>query len=654
MNKALLIDLYELTMAQVYFKYKPSAAATFDLFIRSPRRPFYVACGIGEAITSIETFRFTKEDIDYLRELTLFEDEFLEYLKDFSFQGTVWAVEEPEIVFSGEPIMRISGNLIEAQLLESMLLNKINFATTLATKAARVVLAAGGRSVYDFSLRRTQGQEASLAAAKYSYIAGAQGTSNVLAGFLYKIPVVGTMAHSFVMSFEREIESFMKFVQTFPTKSVLLVDTYDTKKGVQSAIRAAKFLKKEGVELLGVRLDSGDLAEDAKYARNILDQEGLIDTDILVSGNLDEYKISALIESKAPIDSFGVGTNMGCSADLPYTDVIYKLAEIQEKGKDFIPVMKLSESKCTLPSCKQVFRVYGADNIMKKDIIGLDAEPLTGKRLLKKVMECGTRLHKAKDIQEQRKICAQKLYQLPESLRHDGVESHYPVGLSERLSALTVKLTQQIAQRISRKVVFMDIDTQYDFVHKTGSLSVSGAGAIVTNLKKLTNFAKQHNILIISSQDTHTKNDPEFKDFAVHCVAGTRGHKKIKETTLKLSKIMPLKKTYSVQELADIASRYFQVIFEKSTLSIFSNPNILGLLESIFPDKIYVYGVVTEHSIKDTIEGLMKEGFSVAIVEDAVKEISSREKEKLFSLWKKKGIEFITAQEVFKRCVSAA
>jgi len=460
------------------------------------------------------------------------------------------------------------------------------------------------------------------------------------------------MAHSFVMSFEREIESFIKFVQAFPTKSVLLVDTYDTKKGVQSAIQTAKFLKKEGVELLGVRLDSGDLTEDAKYARHALDQEGFIDTDILVSGNLDEYKIAALVNSKAPIDSFGVGTHMGCSADMPYTDVIYKLVEIQERGKDFIPVMKLSEGKSTVPSRKQVFRVYDASGVMQKDTIALDTEQCAGKKLLKKVMEQGNRLYKVRDVHEQRKICAQKLSGLPDSLRHLRGDYRYPVNVSEKLAALTAQLAKHIKQRIAKKIVFMDIDTQYDFMHKKGALPVAGAEAIVNNLKKLTGFAQQQHILIVSSQDTHLKGDAAFKDVAAHCIVGSRGHKKIKETIARSCKIISSKKNYSMQELTHIASCCAQVIFEKSGVSIFAHPNMLGFLEAIFPDKIYIYGVATERGIKDAVEGLAKEGFTVAIVQDAIKEMFSGEKEKLFSAWKKKGIEFVNVQEVLASCLT--
>lgn len=449
MSNALVLDLYELTMAQAYFKDKPSAYATFDLFIRSSRRPFYVACGIEDAVSFVEKLKFSKEDLDYLRELALFEDDFLDYLNEFKFKGEIWSVEEPEIIFAQEPIMRISANIIEAQIIESVLLNKINLATTLATKAARIVASAKAKAVYDFSLRRTQGIEASLACAKYSYIAGTKGTSNMLAGFLYKIPVAGTMAHSYVMSFDKEIDSFLAFAQAFPTKSIFLVDTYDVRKGIRSAVKVAKIMKKEGLDLLGIRLDSGNFIEDSKYARNLLDQEGLIDTIIVASGNLDEQKIEKLLNAKAPIDVFGVGTNMGCSSDLPYTDVIYKLVEIKTNGKGFMPTMKFSAEKLTFPSRKQVFRSYGAGGIMQSDIIGLFDEKIKGKKLLRKIMDKGVPLSKEKDTMQKRDIFAKKIKTVPSGLLRLENNDNYPVKISKRLSRITESLKEQIKKRIS-------------------------------------------------------------------------------------------------------------------------------------------------------------------------------------------------------------
>jgi nicotinate phosphoribosyltransferase len=641
MSKSLLVDLYELTMAQVYFKHKRNVLATFDLFIRSRRRPFYVACGIDDVLNYIQDLRFSKEDIDYLKSLAIFEDEFLDYLKNFRFKGDIWGIEEPEIIFAQEPILRISGSLIEAQIIESIILNKINLATTLATKAARVVIAAKGRGVYDFSLRRTQGEEASLAAAKYSYMVGAKGTSNVYAGFLYNIPVVGTMAHSFVMSFEREIDSFLAFTLQFPTKSILLIDTYNIERGITSAIKVAKFLKRRGFELLGIRIDSGDLTKTVKYVRSCLDREGLVDTFIFVSGNLDEYKIDKLIKENVPVDAFGVGTNMGCSSDLPYTDVIYKLVEIKERGKDFIPTMKLSEGKTTLPSKKQIFRIFNKNGFMEKDYIELERERICGKKILKKLMNGGRRTCKEKSLEEKREIFLEKIKKVPPYLKKLDSVCNYPVKIGKQLSLRLKGLKEKIEKRISPKIVFVDIDTQYDFLDKKGALYVKNSESILKNLKLLTNFAKKHRILILSSQDTHRKEDPEFEQFSPHCIKGTWGHKKIKETLIDKYKIISFKKSYSSEELRKIVEKFNQIILEKSILNVFSNPNTLKLLEIIFPEEVYVYGVVTEYCIKEAVNGFLKWGFSVVVIEDAIKEISSKEKDKLFSIWKKKGVKFI-------------
>ncbi|MBN2483284.1 MAG: nicotinate phosphoribosyltransferase [Candidatus Omnitrophica bacterium] len=644
MSKALAVDLYELTMAQVYHKYKPGTYATFDLFVRSARRPFYVACGIDEALNYLAELSFDKEDIEYLKSLGMFEEEFLAYLEKFRFQGTVWAVEEPEIVFANEPIMRITASLIEAQIVESFLLNQVNLGTTLATKAARVVIAAQGKGVFDFSFRRTQGVEASLACAKYSYMTGVLGTSNVLAGQKYRIPVSGTIAHSFVMSFDREIESFLSFAKEFPTRSIFLVDTYDVRCGIDSALKVARFLKQRGIDLVGIRLDSGNLVEDSHYARVQLDREGFIDTMIVASGDLDEYKIEELLDQRAPIDVFGVGSNLGSSSDSPYTDVIYKLVEIKEKGKDSVPTMKTSEGKSTLPGRKQVYRSFNPAGIMMGDEVALDKEDNHEKKLLRKVMEKGKRLYREKTLGEKRKIFNQKQSALPDFLRKAEVAGHYDVKVSKRLSEVTVRLTDEMKSRTEEKIVFFDVDTQYDFLDKKGALRAPGAEAIIANLKKLTQCASAGGIRIISSLDTHRRDDPEFKEFPAHCVKNTRGHKKIKETTLKNAKTLSVKKMHSFAELRTMLRKHPQLILEKHTLNVFSNPNAHNLLEVIFPDKTYVYGAVTEYCVREVVEGLLKNNFSVAIVEDAVKEVSKKEKDRLFASWRRRGVEFIKTQ----------
>ncbi len=636
-------------MAQVYFNTKRGVTATFDLFIRSAARPFYVACGLSDVLLELEKFRFSEEDINYLRGLALFEKDFLEYLRNFRFKGEVWGIREPEIVFPQEPILHVTGNIIETQVVESMLLNRINLATTLATKAARVVMAAKGRGVYDFSLRRTQGGEASLSAAKYSYIVGAKGTSNLLAGCKYGIPVVGTMAHSFVMSFEREIESFFAFARQFPTKSILLIDTYDTQKGIENAIRVARYLKKIGITLLGVRLDSGNIAEEAKRVRMILDKEGFIDTIIFASGNLDEYRIRDLINKRAPVDAFGVGTNMGCSADRPFTDVIYKLVEIQGDDGKFIPAMKLSKGKTTLPGKKQVFRIYSRRGVIEKDVIASSDERIKGEKLLFRLMHNGKCCFSERSILEQRRLFERKFALLPSYLKQIDARKSYPVVVSPILQRIVRSTKKAIKERIKEKVVFFDVDTQHDFLSSQGALYVPGAERVVKNLVRLTNVAEKKKILVISSRDTHSRDDPEFKDFPSHCIRGTKGSRKISGTLLAKHKVVSFRKVYPEKKLKLLSEQVEQIILEKNTINVLSNPNTLLLLNILLPDRIYVYGVATDYCVKAVVEGLVANNFTVTLVTDAVKEINYKEKKELFRIWRKRGVEFLTTDKVIQR-----
>jgi nicotinate phosphoribosyltransferase len=273
----LLMDLYELTMAQVYFKYRKNTAATFDLFVRRlpANRGYLLACGLSDILEFIKGLKFDNHAINYLKRQRLFSQKFLSYLKNFRFRGDIWAMPEGEIFFANEPLLRITANIIEAQILESFLLNTVNLQTMIASKASRVVQVAGDRPVYDFSLRRTHGQDAGLKAARCAYLAGFKGTSNILGGKFYGIPIVGTMAHSFVMSFESELESFYLYSRCFPNKTTLLVDTYNTKKGIDNAITIGRELKQRGSRLLGIRLDSADLVSLSKFARKKLNSNGL-------------------------------------------------------------------------------------------------------------------------------------------------------------------------------------------------------------------------------------------------------------------------------------------------------------------------------------------------------------------------------------------
>lgn len=448
-NISLLVDLYELTMAQSYFIHKPNTWATFELFVRNlgKRRSYLVAAGLEDILDYIKNLRFSNKHISYLKRQKLFSNEFLKYLKDFRFKGDIWALPEGTIFFANEPLIRVTANIIEAQILESFCLNTINLQTMIASKASRVVLAAKGRGVYDFALRRTQGKDASLKTARSSYIAGCRGTSNVLAGLLYGIPIVGTMAHSFVMAFNQEIDSFRAYSSVFPNNTTLLVDTYDTKKGIENAIKIGLQLKKRGYRLLGIRLDSGDIASLSKWARKMLDSAGLNSVKIFASGNLDEYKIHNLLERGACIDNFGVGTNMGVSSDAPYLDVIYKLSEISQDDGKFLPTMKLSQRKVTYPGRKQIFRIKDKKGNYVKDVLALEGEKIKGQPLLIKVVSKGKIIYKTPPIRELQRRTEVNLSKLPIKYKQIYPKYQYPIVISPKLKKLTLSLAKDLQKR---------------------------------------------------------------------------------------------------------------------------------------------------------------------------------------------------------------
>ncbi len=444
---SLFTDFYELTMCAAYFDNKNFEVATFDLFIRRlpENRSYFLFAGLEEALGYLQSIKFTEEHVSYLKTQG-FKDDFLDYLRTFKFKGEVWAVPEGTLVFPNEPLLRITAPIIEAQLVETFLLNSINLQTMIATKASRVVKAAKGKSVIEFGLRREPGIDAGLKVARSSYIAGCQGTSNVLAGLIYGIPVFGTMAHSFVMSYRKEIDAFRAFAKTFPNKSTLLIDTYDDLAGAEKAAIVAKELEERGVRLGGVRLDSGDLAETSRKVRKILDDKNLPFAKIFVSGDLDEYKIQELLAADAPIDAFGVGTKMGTSADRPYLDGIYKLCETQTLDGSFAPIMKLSKDKITLPGRKQVYRIFNGDGSFQKDIIALADESAVGEPLLIKVMDKGKLVYSLPMLEEIRRTAAENLSKMPE--KHYALTNApaYSVELSLKLRDLTEKIKRQILE----------------------------------------------------------------------------------------------------------------------------------------------------------------------------------------------------------------
>ena len=433
---SLLTDQYELAMASSYLGRGMNEPAVFELFVRHlpPRRRWLLAAGLGPALALVREMEFGGEELAYVRSLG-FGAGFLEYLARFRFSGDVDAIPEGTIVFAGEPLVRVTAPRVEAQLLETLLLNQINFQTMVATKAARIALAAGGGApagerLVDFSPRRDHGTDAAMKAARAAAIAGSSGTSNLAAAMRYGLAPVGTMAHSYVMSFEREEDAFRAFMEDFPGNAVMLVDTYDTVEGVRRAIAAAR---STGVALAGVRLDSGDLLSLSKKTRALLDQASMSDARIVASGDLEENQIAELTAAGAPIDSFGVGTDLGTSRDSPVVNGIYKLVA-HRVGGSWQDVRKRSPEKATVPGAKQVLRDY-AEGEMRGDVIARVEEQLRGRPLLVPFVR-GGRLVREETIEQMSERARGELLALPATLRELGGEGEaYPVAYSERCRA---------------------------------------------------------------------------------------------------------------------------------------------------------------------------------------------------------------------------
>jgi nicotinate phosphoribosyltransferase len=427
----LFADLYELTMMRAYAALGMEAEAVFSLFVRKlpKRRDFLIACGLDELLDEIERFHFSADDVLCLRRLKLFPDDFLEQLRDFRFSGDIFALPEGTPFFADEPILEVRAPIAQAQALETLILNRIGLQTMLASKAWRVVTAAAGRRVVDFGARRAQGGDAAVHGARAFAVAGVEATSLLAASARYDLPAAGTMAHSFVQAFSGEQEAFAAFAALFPN-TVLLVDTYDTLQGVRNAIAVALKLAPDR-RPMGVRLDSGDLRSLSRDARALLDAAGLQDMKIVASGGLDEAKIDALVKGGAPIDIFGIGTDMSVSGDAPSLDISYKLTEYAGAGR-----MKLSAGKMTLPGRKQVFR-REAGGVATGDVIACAGESLPGAPLLAPVMRAGRRVAPpAADLSVLRAAAKRAIAALPPELRALAPATQpYPVAISPRLEA---------------------------------------------------------------------------------------------------------------------------------------------------------------------------------------------------------------------------
>ncbi|RDY31164.1 nicotinate phosphoribosyltransferase [Lachnotalea glycerini] len=478
MNLTLLTDFYELTMMQGYFKNNKTETVIFDAFYRTnpSGNGYAITAGLDQVIDYIKNLRFVTEDIAYLRSLSIFDEDFLAYLKDFRFSGDIYAIPEGTVVFPREPLIKVIAPIIEAQLVETAILTIINHQSLIATKAARVVYAAKGDGVMEFGLRRAQGPDAGIYGARAAVIGGCIGTSNVLAGQLFDVPVLGTHAHSWIMSFSDEYSAFQKYAKLYPDKCILLVDTYDTlKSGVPNAIKIFDEMKANHIPMpyYGIRMDSGDLAYLSKKARKMLDDAGYYDAVIAASSDLDEYLIDSLKTQRAAISSWGVGTNLITSKDCPAFGGVYKLAAIMNENQEFIPKIKLSENteKITNPGNKTIYRIYEKDTgKIKADLISLVGESFsededlmifdpietwkktklkagtyTLREILEPVFKSGECIYKTPKVMEIRNYCAQELDTLWDETKRLINPHNVYVDLSDQLYQMKAELLDKMS-----------------------------------------------------------------------------------------------------------------------------------------------------------------------------------------------------------------
>jgi nicotinate phosphoribosyltransferase len=428
-DSPLLTDLYELTMLQAYRASGMNDTAVFEMFVRAlpPKRNFLLAAGLEQVAEYLLALRFADDDLAWLASTGRLDGAFLDSLREFRFSGDLDAMPEGTVAFADEPLLRVTAPLREAQFIESRVLNLVHLQTVVASKAARCVLAAAGRPLIDFGLRRAHGAEAALLSARASYLAGFAGTATVQAARRFGVPVFGTMAHSFVQAHDDEAAAFAHFARAQPSNATLLIDTYDTARAARKVVALAR----AGVPVQGVRIDSGDLGAHAREVRRILDDGGLPQVRIFASGNLDEDRVHALVAGGAPIDAFGVGTRMNVSADAPFLDCAYKMAEYAGR-----PRRKRSEGKATWPGRKQVFRRFDAAGRMSGDLLGLENDDDIGTPLLVPVLRGGRRVEPPPSLEALRERARAQMAMLPEALRALAPASPYPVAVSPSLRAL--------------------------------------------------------------------------------------------------------------------------------------------------------------------------------------------------------------------------
>jgi nicotinate phosphoribosyltransferase len=438
---ALLTDLYQLNMLQAYLEEGETKTAVFEFFVRKlpPQRGFLIAAGLEQTLEFLENLRFSPIELDWLSSSGRFGKSLIDYLAALRFTGDVHAMPEGTLFFPDEPILRVTAPLPEAQLIEPRLINYLQFQSMVAAKAARMVLAARGKLLVDFGLRRAHSGEAGLLAARASYIAGFAGTATVPAQMLFGIPIFGTMAHSFIEVHESESAAFEKFARARPDNLTFLIDTYDTEAGARKVVALAPKLAAAGIRIGAVRIDSGDLGALARRVRRILDEGGLKDVSIFVSGGIDEEALASLVQSGAPISGYGIGTSLVTSSDAPSLDCAYKLQEYAGR-----PRRKRSTGKATWPGRKQVWRHFGKDGRMTRDILSVEGDRQPGEPLVEPVMQAGRRIAPLPALAEARARAARGLRQLPEDLRRLTPGPTYPVEVADALAKLAAEVDHRL------------------------------------------------------------------------------------------------------------------------------------------------------------------------------------------------------------------
>ena len=436
----LLTDLYQLNMMQAYLDRDDTKLAVFEFFVRKlpARRGFLLNAGLEQALDFLEQLRFSSDELDWLADTSRFGRNLIDYLRELRFTGDVHAMPEGTVFFANEPILRITAPLPLAQLIETRLMNIIQLQLLVASKAARMLLAAPGKLMVDFGLRRAHGAEAGLMAARASYIVGFAGTATVLADKVFGIPIFGTMAHSFIEAHDDEKAAFEMFARSRPDNLTLLIDTYDTEAGARKVVALAPALAARGIAVRAVRLDSGDLIALSKSVRRILDEGGLADVRIFASGGLDEDAVSHMLRAGAPIDGFGMGTSLTTSSDVPSLDCVYKLQEYAG-----LPRRKQSIGKETWPGRKQVWRRYDQNGSMCGDVLSVETDQQEGEPLLHLVMQGGRRVAPSPKLADIRVRAARELARLPEPLRRLETDN-YPVEVGQSLSRLAAEVDKRL------------------------------------------------------------------------------------------------------------------------------------------------------------------------------------------------------------------